>query len=101
MLLETTVFFMLFLLFLSLCQLYVPMYMSNSMQEKKKDRRKLPMTKGEVEIRQQMTVEELARAMGKDVGESFSVVQDKCNCGVSIGCTTFMNGEVKDILRWC
>ncbi|OXB63042.1 hypothetical protein ASZ78_014809 [Callipepla squamata] len=42
-------------------------------EEKKKGRRKLPVTRGEVEIRQQMTVEELARGMGKDIGESFSV----------------------------
>lgn len=28
------------------------------------------MTRGEVEIRQKMTVEELAQAMGKDIGES-------------------------------
>lgn len=59
------------------------------------------MTKGEVEIRRQMTVEELARAMGKDIGESLSVVQDAFHCGVSITRTTFMNGEVKGILIWC
>ncbi|XP_046769463.1 translation initiation factor IF-2, mitochondrial isoform X3 [Gallus gallus] len=43
-------------------------------EEKKKDRRKLPMTKGEVEIRQQMTVEELARAMGKDVDHIYEAL---------------------------
>lgn len=30
----------------------------------------MPLTKGEVEIRQKMTIEELAQAMGKDIGES-------------------------------
>ncbi|XP_052539073.1 translation initiation factor IF-2, mitochondrial isoform X1 [Tympanuchus pallidicinctus] len=43
-------------------------------EEKKKDRRKLPMTKGEVEIRQQMTVEELARAMGKDIDHIYEAL---------------------------
>ncbi|XP_015712316.1 translation initiation factor IF-2, mitochondrial [Coturnix japonica] len=43
-------------------------------EEKKKDRRKLPMTKGEVEIRQQMTIEELARAMGKDVDHVYEAL---------------------------
>ncbi|XP_065595533.1 translation initiation factor IF-2, mitochondrial [Cyrtonyx montezumae] len=43
-------------------------------EEKKKGRRKLPMTTGEVEIRQQMTVEELARGMGKDVDHIYEAL---------------------------
>uniref|UniRef100_A0A669Q7Y2 Translation initiation factor IF-2, mitochondrial n=1 Tax=Phasianus colchicus TaxID=9054 RepID=A0A669Q7Y2_PHACC len=42
--------------------------------KEKKDRRKLPMTKGEVEIRRQMTVEELARAMGKDIDHIYEAL---------------------------
>lgn len=49
---------------------YIPVHVSNSMQETKKKRKKIPLTRGEVEIRQRMTVEELAQAMGKDIGES-------------------------------
>lgn len=40
------------------------------MQETKKKKKKVPLTRGEVEIRQKMTVEELAQAMGKDIGET-------------------------------
>uniref|UniRef100_A0A8C4JF19 Translation initiation factor IF-2, mitochondrial n=1 Tax=Dromaius novaehollandiae TaxID=8790 RepID=A0A8C4JF19_DRONO len=43
-------------------------------EEKKKNRKKLPLTKGEVEIRQKMTVEELARAMGKDVDHIYEAL---------------------------
>ncbi|KFV78321.1 hypothetical protein N308_02497 [Struthio camelus australis] len=43
-------------------------------EEKKKNRKKLPLTKGEVEIRQKMTVEELARAMGKDIDHIFEAL---------------------------
>ncbi|RLW07236.1 hypothetical protein DV515_00004257 [Chloebia gouldiae] len=37
-------------------------------EETKKKKKKIPLTRGEVEIKQKMTVEELARAMGKDIG---------------------------------
>ncbi|NXC38471.1 IF2M factor, partial [Penelope pileata] len=43
-------------------------------EEKKKDRKKLPMTRGEVEIRPRMTIEELARAMGKDVDHVYEAL---------------------------
>ncbi|NXL86359.1 IF2M factor, partial [Alectura lathami] len=43
-------------------------------EEKKKDRKKLPLTKGEVEIRQQMTIKELARAMGRDIDHVYEAL---------------------------
>ncbi|XP_013805284.2 translation initiation factor IF-2, mitochondrial isoform X1 [Apteryx mantelli] len=43
-------------------------------EEKKKNRKKLPLAKGEVEIRQKMTVEELARAMGKDIDHIYEAL---------------------------
>ncbi|NWR17525.1 IF2M factor, partial [Emberiza fucata] len=43
-------------------------------EETKKKKRKIPLTKGEVEIRQKMTVEELAQAMGRDIDHIYEVL---------------------------
>ncbi|KAM9241397.1 hypothetical protein N330_05243 [Leptosomus discolor] len=43
-------------------------------EETKRKKKKIPLTKGEVEIRQKMTIEELARAMGKDVDHIYEVL---------------------------
>ncbi|XP_032845225.2 translation initiation factor IF-2, mitochondrial isoform X2 [Tyto alba] len=43
-------------------------------EETKNKKKKTPLTKGEVEIRQKMTIEELARAMGKDVDHIFEAL---------------------------
>ncbi|NXS00682.1 IF2M factor, partial [Oxylabes madagascariensis] len=42
--------------------------------ETKKKRKKIPLTRGEVEIRQKMTVEELAQAMGKDIDHIYEAL---------------------------
>ncbi|NXO25392.1 IF2M factor, partial [Cisticola juncidis] len=43
-------------------------------EETKKKRKKIPLTRGEVEIRQKMTVEELAQAMGKDIDHIYEAL---------------------------
>ncbi|OPJ58926.1 translation initiation factor IF-2, mitochondrial [Patagioenas fasciata monilis] len=43
-------------------------------EETKKKKKKILLTQGEVEIRQKMTIEELARAMGKDVDHIYEAL---------------------------
>lgn len=43
-------------------------------EETKKKKRKIPLTQGEVEIRQKMTIEELAQAMGKDIDHIYEAL---------------------------
>ncbi|NWR38010.1 IF2M factor, partial [Tachuris rubrigastra] len=43
-------------------------------EETKKKKKKIPLMRGEVEIRQKMTIEELARAMGKDIDHIYEAL---------------------------
>ncbi|NWH63375.1 IF2M factor, partial [Geococcyx californianus] len=43
-------------------------------EDTKKKKKKIPLTQGEVEIRQKMTIEELAQAMGKDIDHIFEAL---------------------------
>ncbi|XP_068009401.1 translation initiation factor IF-2, mitochondrial [Melanerpes formicivorus] len=43
-------------------------------EETKRKKKKVPLTKGEVEIRQKMTIEELAQAMGKDIDHIYEAL---------------------------
>ncbi|NWI39225.1 IF2M factor, partial [Picathartes gymnocephalus] len=43
-------------------------------EERKKQKKRIPLTRGEVEIRQKMTVEELAQAMGKGIDHVYEVL---------------------------
>ncbi|NWV22142.1 IF2M factor, partial [Origma solitaria] len=43
-------------------------------EETKKKKKKIPLTRGEVEIRPMMTVEELAQAMGKDIDHIYEAL---------------------------
>ncbi|NXX89169.1 IF2M factor, partial [Centropus bengalensis] len=43
-------------------------------EERKKKKKKIPLTRGEVEIRQKMTIEELAQAMGKDIDHIYEAL---------------------------
>ncbi|XP_072713649.1 translation initiation factor IF-2, mitochondrial isoform X2 [Ciconia boyciana] len=43
-------------------------------EETKKKKKKIPLAKGEVEIRQKMTIEELAQAMGKDIDHIYEAL---------------------------
>ncbi|NXU82519.1 IF2M factor, partial [Xiphorhynchus elegans] len=43
-------------------------------EETKRKKKKIPLIRGEVEIRQKMTIEELARAMGKDIDHIYEAL---------------------------
>ncbi|NXP18400.1 IF2M factor, partial [Scytalopus superciliaris] len=43
-------------------------------EEAKRKKKKIPLIRGEVEIRQKMTIEELARAMGKDIDHIYEAL---------------------------